>query len=118
MEIETIMIIAFAAALGLSLWKLYAFFPKKRLADDDTTSESVDELTTIVIQSIVQGHNEQGELTHEELFLRITTHTDFDKEHYWRFNHNRLNQLLRSYYLEFPHTDSLKTIYLNEKKSE
>ncbi len=118
MEIETIMMLAFLAALILSLWKLYAFFPKKRLKDDDTTPESVNELTSIMIQCIVDGHDEHGKLTHEELFIRITTHEKFNSEHFWRFNPNRLNHLLNGYYLMNPHLKSISDLYHEEKKRD
>jgi len=117
MEIETLMMIAFAVALVLSIWKLYAFFPKKQLKDDDTTPESVNELTTLMVQCIIDGHNEDGVLTHEELYLRITTHEKFNSKHFWRFNQNRLNHLLNSYYIMNPHLESILDIY-SESKSK
>jgi len=115
MDIETIMVIAFIVALIISVWKIYVFLPKKQLEDDDTTREATEKLTDITIRSIVEGHEEKGSLTHSELFERISSHKDFDKEHFWRFNQNRLNQLLRSYHLHHPHTSSLEDIYHNEK---
>jgi hypothetical protein len=115
MDIETIMIIAFAVALIISIWKIYVFLPKKQLEDDDTTKEATEKLTDITIRSIIEGHEKNGSMTHKELFEHISSHKDFDKEHFWRFNQNRLNQLLRSYHLRHPHTSSLKDIYHNEK---
>ena len=93
MDIETIMIIAFAVALIISIWKIYVFLPKKQLEDDDTTKEATEKLTDITIRSIIEGHEKNGSMTHKELFEHISSHKDFDKEHFWRFNQNRLNQL-------------------------
>lgn len=86
--IEWIMMGSFIAALGLSVWKLYLFFPNKRLLDDDTTPESTALLIRIMIES---NHPSMSE---EKLFESMLEHPDFDREHFWRFNQNRLRQLI------------------------
>jgi len=116
-KLETGMMIAFVAALLLSIWKLYAFFPKKRLPDDDTTPESVEELNSIMMKCIIDGHDKQGNLTHEELFIFMKKDAKFDEKHFWRFNQNRLNQLLNNHYINNPHHTSLLEIYETLKKS-
>jgi|APCry1669189101_1035198.scaffolds.fasta_scaffold00881_3 hypothetical protein len=86
---------AFALALILSAWKLYKFMPNKQLEDDDNTKESVDQLTFIMIDTIQTSSTPP---THKELFILIKSHSDFDEKHFWRFNENRLHQLLQKYY--------------------
>lgn len=86
--IEWIMMGAFALALGLSVWKLYLFFPTKRLADDDTTQESTQLLIRIMIESNSPGMDEK------KLYEAMHLHPDFDPNHFWRFNQNRLRQLI------------------------
>ena len=107
--------VAFSAALILSIWKLYAFFPKKQLKDDDKTPDSVNELTSIMVQCIVDEHNENGKVTHQDLYMRIVSHEEFDKKHFWRFNENRLHHLLNGYYLLNPHLETMTDIYHEEK---
>jgi len=88
---STIMMVFFITALIVGIWKIYAFLPNRRLADDDTTKESQEELISIM-QKIIKSSDE--ELSPQELFKRVCDDKDFDKQHYWRFNQNRLNQLL------------------------
>jgi hypothetical protein len=52
--IEWMMMGAFAAALLLSLWKFYAFFPNRPLRDDDTTEEAVERLTELMLRCVVE----------------------------------------------------------------
>jgi len=52
-----------------------------------------------------------GELTLIELFELVKDDESFDKEHCWRFNQNRLNQLLSSHYILNPNLNSIKDIY-------
>lgn len=94
--IEWIMMGAFVAALGLSVWKLYLFFPAKPLADDDTTPESVELLERIMIECdrAVPGLDE------ETLYQKMTEHPLFDSKHFWRFNENRLRHLIAHYRLK------------------
>lgn len=89
--IEWIMMGSFVGALGLSVWKLYLFFPNKRLSDDDTTRESTELLIRIMIES------NHPDLSEEKLFELMQKHPEFDRKHFWRFNQNRLRQLIIHY---------------------
>lgn len=94
--IEWIMMAAFIGGLALSLYKVYLFLPQKPLADDDTTPESVALLERIMIES------NQREISEERLFEKMLTHPEFDSKHFWRFNENRLKQLIAHYRLKEP----------------
>lgn len=96
--IEWIMMGAFIAALGLSVWKLYLFFPTKRLSDDDTTPESVELLERIMVECD-RAFPESDE---ETLFQKMVQHADYDPQHFWRFNQNRLRHLIAQYRLKNP----------------
>ncbi len=109
-DTSTLMMIFFIIALVISIWKIYAFLPNKELPDDDTTEESRIDLTNIVLNSI---KNSDGKLSVDELFVKIEESEDFDAQRYWRFNKNRLNQLLNTYYIENPDTKSIEDIYKN-----
>ena len=82
--------------------------PNKQLSDDDTTKESQEELTKLIL-NVIKRNN--GNLTTNELFEKVTDDESFNQTHYWRFNHNRLNQLLNKYYAQNPHAKSIKDIY-------
>lgn len=90
------------------MWKISAFLPNKELPDDDTTEEAKKELINIVLKII---KNSDGKLSIDELLVKIEESDAFDSVKYWRFNKNRLNQLLNVYYLEHPHTKSIEDIY-------
>jgi len=96
--IQWIMMGAFVVALGLSVWKLYYFFPTKPLADDDTTPESIALLESILAESdrSYPGSDE------ETLYRRMREHPDFDPKHFWRFNRNRLRHLIEHYRFKEP----------------
>lgn len=94
--IELIMMLAFTAGLVLMLYKVYLFLPQKPLADDDTTPESVTQLEKIMIESNQEGMSE------EVLYKKMLAHPKFDSEHFWRFNENRLKQLIAHYRLKEP----------------
>ncbi len=107
-DTSTLMMIFFIIALVISIWKIYAFLPNKELPDDDTTEESRIDLTNIVLNTI---KNSDGKLSVDELFVKIEESEDFDAQRYWRFNKNRLNQLLNAYYIENPPVQSIEDIY-------
>ncbi len=87
---------AFIVAIGLSSWKMVAFLPSKPLADDDTTTQSVELLEKIMIECNQDGMS-------EEILLRaMIAHAEFDQKHFWRFNLNKLQQLIRAYRLTDP----------------
>ncbi|HZF70990.1 hypothetical protein [Sulfuricurvum sp.] len=96
--IEWIMMGAFVGGLVLAFYKLYLFFPKTRLADDDMTPESVELLERIMVEC----NNSHSHLDEESLFQMMTVHHDFDSKHFWRFNENRLRHLIEHYRLKEP----------------
>ena len=110
LETTTLMMMFFILFLVISIWKIYVFLPNQELIDDDTNQSSKEELTRLLLEAI---KNSDGNLTEQELFERIKSHQDFDTKHFWRFNHNRLKQLLNHYYLQNPDTKSIKDIYKN-----
>lgn len=56
-----------------------------------------------------------SELSHKTLFELIQKDERFDREHYWRFDQNRLNQLISGYYSRNPEVFTLRGIYEAEK---
>ena len=110
MEISTStwMLIFFVIFLVLSIWKIWAFLPNKQLEDDDKTEEAQAELIALMLKVI---KNNQGDLSSKELFLKMQEDEDFNSETFWRFNHNRLNQLLREYYIKHPEVQNIKEIF-------
>jgi len=109
-DTSTWMMIFFIIILIVSIWKIYAFLPNEELADDDTTEESKQDLTNIMLNTI---KNSDGKLSVDELLVKFEESEEFDSERYWRFNKNRLNQLLNTYYVEHPHTQSIEDIHKN-----
>ena len=112
MEINTIMMIVFVIALIISMWKIYVFLPNKVLEDDDTNDKAVAELETIMLLCITKPS-----MNTTELFAAMKEYKDFDKKHYWRFNQNRLNHLLHTYFVKNAGIASINDIYeLNVSK--
>ena len=108
LDLSSWMLILFIILFILSVWKIYAFLPNKPLADDDTTKESQDELLNI-ITSVIKKNN--SEINSKELYLKVIEDDSFDSKKFWRFNQNRLNQLLKKYYIEHKTITSIKDIY-------
>jgi len=102
------MMIFFILFFAISFWKIYAFLPNRQLEDDDTTKEAKDELQKLMIKVI---KNNYRDLDNKKLFNLMIADDEFDKERFWRFNENRLNQLLSSYYLQNPHLKNMEDIY-------
>lgn len=94
-HIPSLMMAGFIFFLGLSLWKVYKFLPTKQVEDDDNTEESIEQLTFIMLD-VFKNFNTPP--THNELFIAMIEHNNFDKKHFWRFNQNKLNNLLLKYY--------------------
>jgi len=105
---STIMMIFFIIALVISIWKIYAFLPNKELEDDDTTDHVQAKLLRLMLKVIKEN---KGKLTNEELFFKMQEDEDFNSEIFWRFNHNKLNQLLNKYYIQNQNTSSILEIY-------
>lgn len=96
--IQWIMLGAFISAVGLSILKLYVFFPNKPLLDDDTTPQAVAKLQTLMVEcDRLYPH-----LDEEALFQAIVKHPDFDSVFFWRFNPNRLRHLIDAYRFQHP----------------
>ncbi|MCJ7764980.1 MAG: hypothetical protein MUP09_03470 [Thiovulaceae bacterium] len=111
--VEIIMMVAFVLALVLSGWKLYTFMPTRALKDDDTTPDSKEKLKKIMYEVIREGAVEE-----DILFDKMKEHPHFDKKHFWRFNQNRLRQLLKDHYLEYPGHQNIRHIHHHLKKEE
>ena len=105
---STLMMIFFIIALVASIWKIYAFLPNKALEDDDTTDDVQTKLLLLMLKVIKEN---EGNLTNEELFFKIQENEEFDSEVFWRFNHNKLNQILSKYYIQNPNASSILDIY-------
>ncbi len=113
MSLQTVMFIVFILAFCLAIYKIYKFFPTEALADDDTDRASLDELTDLMIRVICEHNN--SNLNSKQIADLMIAHRDFDSEHFWRFNQNRLNQLLTRYYLTHTDADSIEDIYRLER---
>jgi len=105
---STLMMIFFVIALVGSIWKIYAFLPNKQLEDDDSTDDVQAQLLTLMLKVIKDN---EGKLNNEQLFLKMQEDEDFNNEIFWRFNHNKLNQLVNKYYIKNPDTSSILDIY-------
>jgi len=105
---STLMMIFFIIFLILSIWKIYAFLPNKQLEDDDSTDDAQEEILRLTIKVIKEN---KGQLNNEQLFFKIQEDEEFDNKAFWRFNHNKLNQLLNKYYLKNPNASSILDIY-------
>ncbi len=88
LDTSTWMLLFFVLSFTISMWKVYAFLPNKTLADDDTTKESQEELIKIIKKY------KRNNISSKELLKLIVNDINFDKKHFWRFNENKLKQLL------------------------
>ncbi|QOP40632.1 hypothetical protein [Sulfurimonas marina] len=105
---STFMLIFFIGLFLISFWKIYAFLPNEQLSDDDNTPEAKAELLKIVLKVI---QNSKPSLTLNELYEKVKNDESFDREHFWRFNPNKLHHLLQYYYAKHPDTQSIEDIY-------
>lgn len=108
LDTSTWMMIFFVISLVASIWKIYAFLPNKALEDDDTTDEATINLTNLMLNSIKRKN---GNLDIDELYISMQEDEDFNSEKYWRFNRNKLKQLLNLYYANNPEISSIEGIY-------
>jgi len=110
MEISTStwMLLFFIFFLIISILKIWAFLPNKQLVDDDTTEEATLELQRVMLNIIQE---KKGKIDEKELFLAMTQDENFNSQLFWRFNLNRLKQLLNAYYLNNPQTKTIEDIY-------
>jgi len=105
-DTQTLMMFFFLLFLFVSIWKIAAFLPNKVLLDDDTTQASYDELIRIMLKVIKESKN----LNEKKLFELMLQDAEFDKTRFWRFNQNRLNQLLKKFYLQNAECHSIEEI--------
>jgi hypothetical protein len=110
MEISnsTWMMIAFVVGTALSIWKMYPFLVNRTLEDDDTGEDAHEYLVAHMCKVLKECENTPDA---KELHEKMTTHSDFDKEKFWRFNLNKLNQLLNIHYSKNPHLNSIEDIH-------
>jgi hypothetical protein len=92
LNLQTIMMLVFIVALVVSLWKIAPFFSAKQLSDDDTTKESQEELLKLVEKHLAK---QSKPIDTKKLLKDIKNDEGFNKEHFWRFNENKLINLLR-----------------------
>lgn len=113
MELNTqmLMMIFFLLFLLISIWKISVFLPNKVLADDDTTEASHERLLFIMLKTISNNKN----LSEKKLFELMKEDEEFDRSHFWRFNQNRLKQILNRYYVENKGFNSIEDIYRGSK---
>jgi hypothetical protein len=110
MEISTStwMMIAFVAGTALSIWKMYPFLVNRTLEDDDTGEEAHEYLVSHMCQ-VLKECKETPDV--KELHEKMLAHEAFEKEKFWRFNLNKLNQLLNLHYANNPHLNSIEDIH-------
>lgn len=96
--VQIVMMMVFIAALILGIWKIYAFLPNKPLVDDDTTPEA----TLLLEKIMVETDKNNPKCSEEDLFLLMQGHELFDEKKFWRFNQNRLRQLIINYRFKEP----------------
>ena len=94
MQTSTMMMIFFVLLLIVSIWKIYAFLPNEQLLDDDTTKEAQDAIKALMIKVIKEN---SADIDSKKLFELMINDAEFDKERFWRFNQNKLNNLLSKY---------------------
>lgn len=97
MQTSTMMMIFFVLLLIVSIWKIYAFLPNEQLLDDDTTKEAQDAIKALMIKVIKEN---SADIDSKKLFELMINDAEFDKERFWRFNQNKLNNLLSKYQQE------------------
>ena len=110
MEISTStwMMIAFVAGTALSIWKMYPFLVNRTLEDDDTGEDAHNNLVDHMHKVLAELEDTPSE---KELHEHMINHKDFDKERFWRFNLNKLIQLLNLHYAKHPHLNSIEDIH-------
>ncbi|SFV58373.1 hypothetical protein MNB_SM-5-164 [hydrothermal vent metagenome] len=105
---STWMMIAFVVGMIVSIWKLYPFLVNKKLEDDDRGEDTYNLLVEIMYDTLKEFKESP---TLNELHDAMKAHKKFDTKKLWRFNPNKLNQLLNRHYLENEHLNSIKDIH-------
>jgi len=106
--VSTWMMLAFIAGLLLSVWKMYSFMPTKKLEDDDT-GEEIYEILVAILHKVLLSFEDAPEL--KALHDAMKKHENFDEKKLWRFNENKLKQLLNKYYTLNKHLSSIEDIH-------
>jgi len=112
LETSTWMMIAFTAGLVLSIWKMYPFLVNRTLEDDDTGEDAHNYLVSHMYK-VLQSCEKTPDT--KELHEMMVSHEAFDKERFWRFNLNKLNQLLNIHFAKNPHLNSLEDLHKEAK---
>ncbi len=113
-SLSTWMMIAFVIGTLLSIWKVYPFLVNRVLKDDDTGEDS----HTYLVEHMHKVLKEQKDVpSAKTLHEKMVAHPEFDKERFWRFNENKLNQLLHRYFGENQDMNSIEDIhkYVNKQ---
>jgi hypothetical protein len=113
LNISILMFLFFLLFLTASIWKIWAFLPNKQLEDDDTTPEVQKALLQCMLKAI---QTRKGDVNAQELLQQMREESCYDSKRFWRFNLNKLNHLLQSYYSQNPQTSSISDIYIFNKR--
>jgi len=108
LDTSTWMMIAFVAGTILSIWKMYPFLVNRTLEDDDQ-GEDTHNLLVHIMYDVLKDLKEVPTLN--ELYDEMKKHKEFDEKKLWRFNPNKLQQLLNRHYLEKKHLNSIDDIH-------
>ena len=117
MEISTStwMMIAFVIALLLSIWKMYPFLVNRTLEDDDTGEDSHEALVEHMHRVLQELESTP---TTKELHEKMINHEKFDRERFWRFNENKLRQLLNIHFTKYEHLNSIEDVHKELKSRD
>ncbi len=105
---STWMMIAFIVGMILSMWKIYPFLVNRTLEDDDSGEDTHALLVDIMYEVLKEL---KAVPTTNELHDAMKAHEKFDEKKLWRFNPNKLNQLLNKHYLQNEHLSSIEDIH-------
>jgi len=113
LDTSTWMMIAFVAGMILSIWKMYPFLVNRTLEDDDR-GEDTHNLLVHIMYDVLKDFKETPTLN--KLYDAMKEHEDFDEKKLWRFNPNKLQQLLNRHYIEKKHLNSIEDIHREVSK--
>ena len=108
LDTSTWMMIAFVAGMILSIWKMYPFLVNRTLEDDDR-GEDTHNLLVEIMYDVLKESKDVPSIN--ELHDAMKAHEKFDEKKLWRFNPNKLNQLLNKHYLQNEHLNSIEDIH-------
>ena len=105
---STWMMIAFIAGMILSIWKMYPFLINRTVEDDDR-GEDTHQLLVDIMHKVLKEFDDAPSLN--ELHDAMKADEAFDKKKLWRFNPNKLNQLLNRHYAENEDLNTIEDIH-------